>query len=61
MTATPACLTRLISCACLGVILLGYGADSLAQARIIQPGAPGESVRELSAEDAIKIANTSVV
>ena len=59
MTAIPASLTRLISCACLGVILLGHSAESLAQVRIIQPGAPGESSRELSAEDAIKIANTS--
>ncbi|MBT8090763.1 MAG: DUF305 domain-containing protein [Gammaproteobacteria bacterium] len=31
----------------------------MAQAPIIQPGAPGEPIRELSAEEAIKIANTS--
>ena len=59
MTVNPACLTRLIVCACLGVFLLGHSAASLAQARIIQPGAPGEPVRELSAAEAIKIANTS--
>jgi uncharacterized protein (DUF305 family) len=59
LTAIPAALTRLVFCACLAVILLGHSAESVAQARIVQPGAPGESVRELSAEDAIKIANTS--
>ena len=43
----------------MGVILLGHSAASLAQARIIQPGAPGQPVRELSAAEAIKIANSS--
>ena len=41
------------------MIFLGHSAASLAQARIIQPGAPGQPVRELSAAEAIKIANTS--
>ena len=59
MTAILAAQTRLIYCTCFALILLGHSAESLAQARIIQPGAPGEPVRELSAEDAIKIANTS--
>ncbi|MGB5510520.1 MAG: DUF305 domain-containing protein, partial [Woeseiaceae bacterium] len=58
MTANPVCLTRLITCACMGLILLGHSAASLAQARIIQPGAPGQPVRELSAAEAIEIANT---
>jgi uncharacterized protein (DUF305 family) len=43
----------------MGVIFLGHSAASLAQARIIQPGAPGQPVRELSAAEAIEIANTS--
>jgi uncharacterized protein (DUF305 family) len=51
---------RLISTAFFSLILLGPMSIALAQeAPIIQPGAPGEPVRELSAEDAIKIANTS--
>jgi uncharacterized protein (DUF305 family) len=52
-------LFRLICSAALSVILLGQATVALAQAPIIQPGAPGEPVRELSAEDAIKIADTS--
>jgi len=51
---------RLIRTAFLSLILLGQASVALAQeAPIIQPGAPGEPVRELSAEDAIKIADTS--
>jgi uncharacterized protein (DUF305 family) len=41
------------------LILLGQATASLAQAPIIQPGAPGAPVRELSAEEAIRVANTS--
>ena len=59
MTANPITIARFIVFACLGAIVLGHSSTALAQARIIQPGAPGESPRELSAEDAIKIANTS--
>ena len=59
MTANPIRKARFIVYACLGAILLSHSSFALAQARIIQPGAPGESPRELSAEDAIKIANTS--
>jgi uncharacterized protein (DUF305 family) len=44
---------------CLGVFLLGQATVGMAQAPIIQPGAPGESPRELSAEEAIEIAVTS--
>jgi len=40
-------------------MLLGCASVAMAQAPIIQPGAPGEPVRELSAEEAIKVANTS--
>ena len=43
----------------LGVILLGQATISLAQAPIIQPGMPGDESQELSAEQAIKIADTS--
>ena len=44
----------------LGVILLCLATTGLAQdAPIIQPGAPGEPGRELSAEEAIKIADSS--
>ena len=43
-----------------GAILLGFSTVGMAQeVPIIQPGAPGESARELSAEEAIDIANTS--
>ncbi|MGI9259483.1 MAG: DUF305 domain-containing protein, partial [Gammaproteobacteria bacterium] len=43
----------------LGLVLLGVCPFAFAQAPIIHPGVPGEPVRELSAEDAIEIANTS--
>ena len=61
MTAIPDSLIRRFRCACPGVILLlGLWTVSMAQdAPIIQPGAPGESARELSAKEAIEIANTS--
>ena len=61
MTATPDFLIRLIRCAALSVILL-LGQTTVAMSQdvpIIQPGAPGEAARELSAEEAIKIAVTS--
>ena len=59
MIATPDSLIRLLRCTCLGVILMGQALEGMAQAPIIQPGAPGHPVRELSAEEAIKIADTS--
>ena len=60
MTATRDSLIRPFRCACLGVILLGLSTVSMAQdVPIIQPGAPGEPTRELSAEEAIEIADTS--
>ena len=44
----------------IGVLLLLNTTTALAQdAPIIQPGAPGEAARELSAEEAIEIADTS--
>jgi len=46
-------------CAGLAIIVLGQTTTSMAQAPIIQPGAPGEPGRELDAEEAVKVANTS--
>jgi len=43
---------------CLAAILLGQAATAMSQAPIIQPGAPGESLRELSAEEAVEIAHS---
>ena len=51
MTRNFACLS---SCACLWAFLLAV--DSTAQTPIIQPGAPGEAARDLSADQAIEIA-----
>jgi uncharacterized protein (DUF305 family) len=41
------------------VILLGFAGAVSAQAPIIQPGAPGQPSQQLSAEDALRIANTA--
>jgi uncharacterized protein (DUF305 family) len=41
------------------IFLFGQSAISVADTPIIQPGAPGEPVQELNAEEAIAIANTS--
>ena len=41
------------------MILLGQATIAMAQAPIIQPGPPGDPSSELSAEEAIKIADTS--
>ena len=59
MTATPDFYIRLLRCACLGAILLKLAPEVMAQAPILQPGAPGQPARELSADEAIKIADTS--
>ena len=60
MTANPDSSIRLPRRALFGVILLGLAAVGVAQeVPIIQPGAPGDTARELSAEEAIEIANTS--
>ena len=59
MTATPDFLIRLVRCASLSVILFSLASVGMAQdVPIVQPGAPGEPARELSAEEAIEIANT---
>ena len=60
MIATPDSLIRLLTRASLSVILLCQAAVGMAQdVPIIQPGAPGDAGRELSAEEAIEIADSS--
>ncbi len=59
MTATLDPSMRLFRGACTGVFLLGLASVAVAQVPIVQPGAPGEPVRQLSAEEAIEIADTS--
>ena len=59
MTATLDFQPRPFRCAVLGLFLLTLAPTGFAQAPIIQPGSPGEQGRELSAEEAIKIADTS--
>ncbi|MEM7351336.1 MAG: DUF305 domain-containing protein [Acidobacteriota bacterium] len=59
MTETSPSLTRPLFYACLGVCLLAASTASLAQVPIIQPGAPGEPVKKLSADEAIEIADSS--
>ena len=59
MTEAPDHLLRLLQRAFAGVLLLGMATAATAQAPIVQPGAPGESARELTADEAIDIAVTS--
>ena len=60
MTVTRDFLNQLLRYASVSVIFLLHATASMAQdAPIIQPGAPGDSARELSAEEAIEIANIS--
>ena len=58
MTAITYSRLRLLPLVCLGAILLGHSVDGMAQAPIVHPGAPGEPARELSADEAIDIADT---
>ena len=55
----PNYLLRLHQRALAGVLLLGMATAATAQAPIVQPGAPGESARALTAEEATDIAVTS--
>lgn len=55
----PSNLLRRHRSACLGLVLMGLANFSMADTPIIQPGAPGTEARELSAEEAIEIADTS--
>ena len=57
-TASNALILRL-RCFSLGLLLLGTAPLTMAQAPIIQPGAPGEAPRQISADEAMEIANTS--
>lgn len=60
MSATTNFLYRLPACVFSSVILLGLATIGMAQeVPIVQPGAPGQAARDLSAEEAIDIANTS--
>ncbi len=59
MTVSPHSIFRRLFCASVGVILLTHSPLGWSQAPIIQPGAPGEAVRQLSAEEAVEIADTS--
>ncbi len=59
MTAIPDPLVRQLRCAGLYLFLVCLATVSVAQVPIIQPGPPGEPARELSADKAIEIADTS--
>ena len=60
MTVNHDSLIQLFRYVAASLILLAQATVGLAQeVPIIQPGAPGDSARELSAEEAIEIANTS--
>ena len=60
MHFTPDSLMQLLRYAVASIILLAHATAAIARdAPIIQPGAPGEATRELSADEAIEIANTS--
>jgi len=52
-------LRRAVPCACLLGLTAASGPPTLAQVPIIHPGAPGEPARELNAEEAIEIADSS--
>ena len=52
-------LRRILSSAAAAAILAGIGTPALAQAPIVQPGAPGQPARVLTASEAIKLANTA--
>lgn len=59
MIAASDSLIRQLRCTCLVLFLMVPASVGVAQVPIIQPGAPGEPVRELTAEEAIEIADTS--
>jgi uncharacterized protein (DUF305 family) len=60
MVAIPDSTFRLLRNACAGVFLLGLAIAGTAQeVPIVQPGAPGQDARDLSADEAIDIADTS--
>ena len=59
VTIAPGYLCRLLRQTLTVVPLLGMATAANAQAPIVQPGAPGEAARELTAEEATDIAVTS--
>jgi uncharacterized protein (DUF305 family) len=60
LTAVPPFLLRLLRCVIPGVLLMMQASvATTVDAPIVQPGAPGEAPQALSAEEAIKIADTS--
>ena len=60
MNATPDSFSKLIARTFFGVFALGLWTVIFAQdVPIVQPGAPGDAARNLTAEEAIEIANTS--
>ena len=60
MIAVPDSMFRLLRNACAAAVLLGLAIAGIAQeVPIVQPGAPGQNARDLSADEAIDIANTS--
>ena len=60
MTATPDSMIPWFRYALLGLIVFGFSAFGGAQdVLIVQPGAPGEPIRELTADEATEIAETS--
>jgi len=60
MSASPYSLTELFRSASIGAMLLAIASASMAQdVLIIQPGAPGDAARELTAEQATEIASSS--
>jgi len=59
VTATPALTMRFVSRLFLSTMLLCQAGVVLAQAPIVQPGAPGEPARRLSATEALELADTA--
>lgn len=59
MKVTRGTLIRLLAFTCLMAVLFSLMPVGLAQVPIVRPGPPGEAPKELSAEEAIKIADTS--
>ena len=59
MLATPVLPVKSLVLACFGALLLSTTTVVFAQAPIVQPGAPGQPPRELTAEEAVDIADTS--
>ena len=59
MNATPDLFVRPLHGACACALVIALAAPAWAQVPIVHPGAPGEPARELSADEAIEIADTS--